>query len=84
MAPDYIEQECSGLSVRFVLLCYYAEDVDPSVGRFRNMIQTSFIPSSKVSSELLKRCMLNEVSLYSTTQTQCHLAGVRAIKKLAN
>jgi len=41
----YCIQECPGLTIRLVSI----EDVDPSVGRFRNMIQTSFIPSSKVS-----------------------------------
>lgn len=25
------------------------EDIDPSVGRFRNLVQTTIIPSSKVS-----------------------------------
>lgn len=27
-----------------VLSCLFAEDVDPSVGRFRNMVQTAVVP----------------------------------------
>jgi len=54
--PSYVAQVSLFLYVT-------TEDVDPSVGRFRNMIQTSFIPSSKVR---LDRTTFKPISVFTS------------------
>lgn len=35
-----------------------AEDIDPSVGRFRNMVQTAVIPIKVSTDHLIQKCLI--------------------------